>query len=85
MTTAVRTGPATWVAPGVLEIPFNRDLTATEIAGVRQLLAAPTDAAAQWRQQVTDFLALTSPTPTQSADAIRSLSRLVLDLLDRNK
>ena len=85
VTTATRTGPAAWVAPGSLEIPFSRALTDSEVAAVRQLLTAPTDAVAQWRAQVSDFLAIPSPTPAQTTAAFQNLVRLTLDLLDRTK
>ncbi len=85
VTTAKRTGPAVWVAPGSLEVPFSRTLTATEVAAVRELLTAPTDAVATWRGQVQDYLAQTSPSTADNAAAIKNMARLLLDVLDRQQ
>ncbi|ROR91779.1 hypothetical protein [Nocardioides aurantiacus] len=82
-TTAKRTGPAMWIAPGSLEVPFDRELTTTEVAAVRALLTVPTDEAATWRSDLEKYLALTTPTTAQNTAAIRTLAHLALDMLDR--
>lgn len=84
-TTAKRTGPAAFAADGRLDIPFDRALTPAEVDGVTRLLTSPTDTTAALRKQVTDYLALTSPSTVQNTAMFKGLSRLVLEILDRQK
>lgn len=82
VTTAKRTGPAAWVADGVLDVPFDRTLTATELEGVRRRLTSVTDEEATIRDATLAFLSLSAPTAAETVDQVRRLTRIVLGLLD---
>lgn len=82
LTTAKRSGPAVWVDDGVLEVPFDRDLTQTEIDAIRLRLMSESSSEEGDRKAAANYLALTSPTVAQSAAQLQRLTRLVLGLLD---
>src|SRR4051812_44333092 len=78
VTDAEQTGPAQWVDVGVLEIPFDRDLTPAETDAVVLLLTSASTAEADLRKTCTDYLALAAPTTAQNAAQIKALTRLAL-------
>jgi hypothetical protein len=81
LTNAHRTGPAFWDPDeaGVLEIPFDRDLTDAERDAITNRLSAPEPEDA--RAEVAAYLNLTSPSGKESENQIRALTRLVLELI----
>lgn len=83
LTTAKRTGSAVWVDDGVLEIPFDRDLTPAEADAVALRLTTQDSAEEQLRKALEAYLQLTSPTAAQNAAVLKPLARLALRLLDK--
>jgi hypothetical protein len=81
LTTAERTGPAVWVAGG-LEVPFNRDLTQDEVDAVVLRLTTVDDGEEQLRGAVEAFLSVESPTVAEQRAQLKSLTHLVLRLLE---
>lgn len=84
-TSAVVTGTPEWVAPGVLEIPFDRPLTPSEVEAVTLRLTSGSEAEAQMREACAEYLALTSPTAAQTSAQVRVLTRLLGRLIAREE
>lgn len=92
LTTARRTGPARWVPDevNVLEIPFDRDLTATEQEAVLLRLTTPTQEAETQQQTLEEvaatlaaYLAAPSTSPAQDKAQIKALTRAVVAVIAR--
>lgn len=81
LTDAQRTGPAYWLPDevGVLEIPFDRDLTDDEVAAITDRLSAPTIEDAQ--AAVAAYLKIPDPSSQDNADQLRALTTLLLKLV----
>lgn len=82
---AKRTGPARWDPnePGVLILPFDRELTPAEEAAVVLRLQSPSDDEATWRASAAAWLSVANPSVVQNTEHLRTLTRLMLNLLDR--
>lgn len=84
VTTAVRTGPAVWAEDGTLDIPFDRDLTAVELAAVRRRLESRTTVLEGLREGCEAYLDLPTPTAAQNAAQLKRMTRVLLVLLQRH-
>lgn len=84
------TGPASWVVdqPGVLDIPFSRDLTADEVTLAQRRLESADVNEEQMLQHMDDFLAAsdaflanTSPSGADLAKQLRLVTRATSGLI----
>lgn len=84
-TTARRTGRARWDPDemGVLDLPFDRELTADEEAAVLLLLQSPTEEAADLVGATEVFVGKANPSAVETAAQVKVLSRLMLELRNR--
>lgn len=78
LTTARRTGPATWTEDGQLDIPFSRALTPTEVAAIVTRLTTVDSGEETLRKACETFLKLDAPTAEQTSAQVKVLTRIVL-------
>lgn len=78
LTTAQRTGPATWTDDGGLDIPFDRELTATEVAAISNRLLTPDAGKENIRWVLVQYLANPAPTPAETKTAWDTIAEAVL-------
>jgi hypothetical protein len=83
LTDSVRTGPASWAAPGVLEIPFDEDPEPAEVAAITLRLTSSTAAQELLRKAAADYSAMPEPSLADNTAQIKTLTALVLDLLNQ--
>lgn len=81
LTTAMRTGPAVW-SNGGLEIPFDRELTQSEVDAIALRLTTSDSAEEADHQKLVDYLAKTSPTAAEQRAHLKIVTRLLLRVLD---
>jgi hypothetical protein len=78
LTTAARTGPAVWLEDGALEIPFDRDLTDTEVAAISNRLLTTDAAKEAIRWVLVQYTANEAPTAAETRQAWDTIAEAVM-------
>jgi hypothetical protein len=81
LTTATRTGPAVWLEDGGLEIPFDQDLTDTEVAAVVNRLLTADAAKEAIRWVLVQYRDNPAPTPAETQEAWNTIADAVIAYL----
>jgi hypothetical protein len=78
LTTAARTGPAVWADDGSLDIPFDRDLTDTEVAAISNRLLTTDAAKEAIRWVLVQYTANEAPTAEETRQAWDTIAEAVM-------
>jgi hypothetical protein len=81
LTTATRTGPAVWTEDGALDIPFDRDLTDTEVAAISNRLLTADATKDRIRWVLVQYRENPAPTPAETQEAWNTIADAVIAYL----